>query len=111
MTTRAVAADMRIVGRTLLPGGELRLALVSLRDGRIDVVAPAATEPEERAIRKTPGADREARLRTLMANPMVRSYDQAAGLLKIINEQERRAQDRDAWQRTGHRGPFNAAMK
>jgi N-acetylglucosamine-6-phosphate deacetylase len=47
---------MRIVGRTLLPGGELRLALVSLRDGRIDVVAPAVTEPEERAIRRTPGA-------------------------------------------------------
>jgi hypothetical protein len=88
MTTRAVAADMRIVGRTLLPGGELRLALVSLRDGRIDVVAPAVTEPEERAIRRTPEADGEARLRALMANPMVRSYDQAAALLRIINEQE-----------------------
>jgi 6-phospho-beta-glucosidase len=36
-----------------------------------------------------PGADREARLRALMANPMVKSHDQAAGLLMIINEQDR----------------------
>jgi 6-phospho-beta-glucosidase len=47
-----------------------------------------------------PGADEEARLRALMANPMVRSYDQAAGLLKIINEQEHRALRRDARQPT-----------
>lgn len=44
----------RLVGRTLLPGGEIRLALVSIREGRIDVVSLAATEPEERAIRRTP---------------------------------------------------------
>lgn len=31
----------------------------------------------------------EARLRALVANPMVRSYDQAAGLLMIIYEQDR----------------------
>lgn len=56
MATRALAADTRIVGRTLLPGGEFRLALVSLRDARINAVAPAATMSEGRAMRRTPGA-------------------------------------------------------
>lgn len=49
---------MRIVGTTLLPGGELRLALVSLRDGRIETVAPASTRPEERALRSALGVVR-----------------------------------------------------
>jgi N-acetylglucosamine-6-phosphate deacetylase len=58
MTTFWESARMRIVGRTLLPGGELRLALVALRNGLIDEVSLAVTRPEERAIRRTPGAIR-----------------------------------------------------
>jgi N-acetylglucosamine-6-phosphate deacetylase len=58
MAIRNETTPMRIVGTTLLPGGELRLALVSIRDGRIEAVAPAATRAEERALRRAPGVVR-----------------------------------------------------
>jgi N-acetylglucosamine-6-phosphate deacetylase len=55
MTRGTEAEPRRIVGTTLLPGGEIRLALISVRDGRITAVAAALTPPEERALRRTPG--------------------------------------------------------
>lgn len=58
MTAGIEVTHTRIVGTTLLPGGELRLALVSLRDGRIETVEPASTRPEERALRRTLGVTR-----------------------------------------------------
>jgi N-acetylglucosamine-6-phosphate deacetylase len=58
MTAGTEVTHMRIVGTTLLPDGELRLALVSLRNGRIEAVAPASTPPEERALRRALGVVR-----------------------------------------------------
>jgi N-acetylglucosamine-6-phosphate deacetylase len=58
MIGRTDAAPMRIVGTTLLPGGEIRLALIFMRDGRIEAVAAALTPPEERALQRTPGVVR-----------------------------------------------------
>lgn len=49
---------LTIVGKTLLPGGEIRFALTSLREGWIQDVSVATTGAEERAIRRAPGASR-----------------------------------------------------
>lgn len=56
-----------------------------------------------------PGAGKEARLRALSANPMVRSYDQAAGLLKIIGDQERLADESRTATKRRDRGPSSVA--
>lgn len=58
MTDGTEATRRQIVGMTLLPGGELRLALVSLREGQIEAVDLSSTRSEERALARTPGAVR-----------------------------------------------------
>jgi len=61
MTIEIAATRLRIMGTTLLPGGDLCLAHVSLGDGRIEAVDPLTTPAERRAVGRTPGV---IRLRT-----------------------------------------------
>lgn len=58
MSIPSQSQGLTIVGKTLLPGGEIRVALTSLRDGWIQDVSAATTDAEVRAIRRTPGASR-----------------------------------------------------